>query len=246
MNNGISNVSFTARCPQIRKAEWVCHTVNTGLPHISTTKFNPLFIDFEMKNYSILRGYTMMGKEARQTFLKHCSPTTKKVLNIHDAIESLVQRLDDARECFRKNFTGDNSRVTGLLRQMKYARVGNCFETAGAAEIALKMNGVKNSYTANLSYNGKPLDHSVCVFNKDGSEFKGVVNNKTIIVDPWAGFADFANNAFVKYKNLFAKHLEIRGDGKFKIELPRQYNLSEKNIEKIKETYPQLVKESSK
>ena len=105
-------------------------------------------------------------------------------------------------------------------------------ETAGAAEIALKMNGVKNSYTANLSYNGNMLDHSVCVFNKDGSEFTGVVNNKTIIVDPWAGFADFANNAFVRYKNMFATHLGISGEGKFKIEIPKEFskmfNLKEK------------------
>ena len=84
------------------------------------------------------------------------------------------------------------------------------------------------------------------MFNKDGSEFTGVVNNKTIIVDPWAGFADFANNAFVRYKNMFATHLGISGEGKFKIEIPRQYNLSEKNMEKIKEAYPELLKESSK
>lgn len=246
MDNKVSNISFTARCPQIRKGEWVCHAVNTGLPHMSTTKFNPLFVVFEMRNFPMLRGYMAMSKEARQTFSKHCSPSTKKILVIHDAIESLIKRLDDARTRFRKNFTDDNSRVTGLLKQMKHTHLGNCSETAGAAEIALKMNGVKNSYTANLSYNGNKLDHSVCVFNKDGSEFTGVVNNKTIIVDPWAGFADFANNAFVRYKNMFATHLGISGEGKFKIEIPRQYNLSEKNMEKIKEAYPELLKEGSK
>ena len=246
MDNKVSNISFTARCPQIRKGEWVCHAVNTGLPHLSSTKFNPLFIDFEMNNYSLIKCFRTLGEEPRQLFLKHCSPESKKVITIHNAIESLLNRVNSARMKFRKDFYDDNDRANRLLKQMKSTRIANCSETAGASEIALKMNGVKNSYTAFVSYNGKSLDHSVCIFNKDGSEFTGVVNNKTIIVDPWAGFADFANNAFIRYKNLFAEHLDIKGKGKFGIEIPRQYNLSEKDIEALKQTYPQLVKEGSK
>lgn len=246
MDNKISNISFTARCPQIKKGEWVCHAVNTGLPHLSSTKFNPLFIYFEIQNYPLIKSFRTLGEESQKVFLKHCSPESKKVLSIHSAIESLLEKVKAARDNFRKDFFDDNDRANRLLKQMKCTRLANCSETAGASEIVMKLNGVKNSYTAAITYDGKPIDHAVCVFNKDGSEFTGVVNNKTIIVDPWAGFADFANNAFVRYKNLFAKKLDIKGDGNFKIVMPRQYNLSEKNIESLKQAYPQLVRKGSK
>ena len=44
--------------------------------------------------------------------------------------------------------------------------------------------------------NGEQLNHVVCIFNKDGSQFNGTVNNSTIIIDNWAGKTDFAKNMY--------------------------------------------------
>ena len=41
MQNMNDNISFSARNPQIRDAQWVCQTVNSNFGHISTTKIRP-------------------------------------------------------------------------------------------------------------------------------------------------------------------------------------------------------------
>lgn len=84
------------------------------------------------------------------------------------------------------------------------------------AQSILKLNGVENAYVAGLRVDDAPIDHCVCVFNKDGSVFDGTVNKNTIIIDPWfGGGADFAANMFVKYKNMAAKFFtSIHNDSK--------------------------------
>ena len=141
MENKINNVSFTARCPQIRKADWICHAVNTGLPHRSSSKMNPLIVKFKQRNFFILHSYNSLPKEAKPAYLIDCTRQEQKILAIQDAITRTSNKVDLARSIFMKNKSTDIKRANGVLQQLKFLNIGNCSETAYASEIALKMNG---------------------------------------------------------------------------------------------------------
>ena len=123
----------------------------------------------------------------------------------------------------------------------------NCYESANLSELALKINGVKNSYTANLYKGDANVDHVVCLFNRDGSPFNGEIkNNQTIIIDAWAGVCDFANKLFKEYEGYWAEFLKIpswhadAAKQKFELRDISDLSLKDKFLEFILERYPNL------
>lgn len=124
----------------------------------------------------------------------------------------------------------------------------NCYEAAKLSELALKINGVKNSYTANLYKGDANVDHVVCLFNRDGSPFNGEIkNNQTIIIDAWAGVCDFANKLFKEYEVYWAEFLKIpswhadAAKQKFELRDISDLSLKDKFLEFILERYPNLM-----
>lgn len=117
----------------------------------------------------------------------------------------------------------------------------NCHESSLLAELVLKMNNIKNSYTASV-YNGDAgIDHVVCIFNRDGSQYDGKVkNNQTIIVDPWAGICDFANNVFKEYEGFWSENFEIdkmyavQGNGKYNFRNVKSMKISDEELDMLK------------
>ena len=133
---------------------------------------------------------------------------------------------------------------TWVLDQLKVEKVGNCYENAKAAEIILKMNGVKHAKSASLVRGKIPrdTDHFVCVFNRDGSVFDGTVkNNQTIIVDPLFGKVDFANNMFKMYENTCQKSLKMPAEGKFGFDRVVDTKISDEGMETLKQKFKNLL-----
>lgn len=265
------SISFTSRCPQIRQAEWICHAVNTKLPHRSSSKLNPMVFKFMDRNSVFLDMYDKFDFTGKMVFLQNCTLQERKIIstdksianlnmkinslrqhnhNIHclfDSAEPIVKKVDVlGRKIFDTSFL-EEKKARVILKLLKVFKVGNCAETAKASEIVLKMNGMKNVYNASMIYENQFVDHRVCMFNIDGSEYSGIINNKTVIVDPWAGFADFANNAFIRYRNVFKEHLGLDRSvvlddkGKFNLYRVTKIDLSEKAIDSLKKSYPELV-----
>ncbi len=237
-NNYTDSYFFTGRCVQIKDAQWVCHTVHTTLPHISTTKFKPAFTKLYFKNFPEQKNttfpqtiyqlkllmdnvnlltkdeYSKLNPVEKLKFkLKRIlsSKESKKDLKILTKCKELILNMGKYRNQYENSKISQLKKTLTLLEQYK---IGNCQEDAILAELILKMNGMKNATYATLLNEStrKQIDHAVCIVNKDGSKFNGKITNKTIIIDPWAGKADFAKNMIPFYKNTMNEYFDINSN----------------------------------
>lgn len=229
--NNSNSVYFQGRCPAIRDSQWVIHTIQTKVPHFSSSKFQPLFVKFIQSKPKIIpnakeittneqiwmkitpemRGHVNMSKlstiEKIKTNIKKFlqSSQTKKDIAMIDYIYKKICSVDSARKVCYGLMGGRN--IYNILRMLEECHLGNCSENAKLAELILRMNGIENACTALLKSGNTTIDHLVCVFNKDGSRFRKKITNSTIIIDPWAQKADFAKNMMIYYKNMMSKSL---------------------------------------
>lgn len=237
-NNYTDSYFFTGRCVQIKDAQWVCHTVHTTLPHISTTKFKPAFTKLYFKNFPEQKNttfpqtiyqlkllmdnvnlltkdeYSKLNPVEKLKFkLKRIlsSKESKKDLKILTKCKELILNMGKYRNQYENSKISQLKKTLTLLEQYK---IGNCQEDAILAELILKMNGMKNATYATLLNEStrKQIDHAVCIVNKDGSKFNGKITNKTIIIDPWAWKADFAKNMIPFYKNTMNEYFDINSN----------------------------------
>jgi len=187
INNQNQTISYTGRCPQIKDAQWVCRTVRSAYPHIALTKTAPVIKRYRDKFPSI-----------------HVEDLQKKeisaILRISRRQKINIRKINAVRAERRKEKISDACRVNHIIEQFKNVKLGNCGEDAILSAAILKINGVENAYVAKLKTDKQNIDHTVCLFNKDGSPFDGKICKNTIIVDAWLDCADFAANIFTKYK----------------------------------------------
>ena len=246
MNSISNNINFTGRCPQVRDAQWVCHVVNTAYPHVSSTRFSAPMYRLKQENAELYNKFI-----DKNPF--HVSGPFNfrelKLVALFDWQKRLVDKLNRVRREWQYGCKSSYQLVNNVIGQLKFGKIGNCGEDALLSEAILKINGVKNSYTANLITDNSKIDHSVCVFNRDGSKFDGKVTKNTIIIDPWIGAADFAQNMFLKYKSLANKYF-FNIDDKSKLGLTniKSLNLSGKDtfllaLKHGKLVYPGVTRE---
>ena len=257
--------NFAARTAQIRDAQWVSHIINSELPHISTTKMVPIISNFMQKNAklfnlfkppknchqieALLLQLPKIAKNAEQA-------GNKEILKYLYSIKSFIKTITKAR-LHKEEYTllTDLNKAYGYLYQLKDLHTGNCGEDAIAAELILKLNGIKNATTSRLisvsatdERQRFPIDHLVCAFNPDGSKVEKI-NKKTIIIDPWIGKADYADNMSLHYQNQCQKYFNTRfsdtGNVKIKF-LPakEEINISEFERQEIAYLYPKLIYKS--
>ena len=232
-----NSVNFTGRCPQIKTAYKVCHIVNENFPHISSTKFSPMFEKIKWQNadsYGKFINYNPM-------FPLSCSNASeRKFFELLLCQTDLIRDMNRARERCSLAKTGLETALYNFS-QLKFNRLGNCMEDARASETIMRMNGFDNVYTANLKRGSQYIDHMVCVFNKDGSKFDGNWNKNTIILDAWSGICDFAGNMFKKYENMFKDYFYISDSGKFGFHNVKSLKLSDSDLNTLKQKYPELL-----
>ena len=252
-------LSFTSRVAPVRDAQWVCHAINTTFPHFSSTKFKPMFEHYVQKSISCYNTPASESIEGLNCFINNyikginvSIPEKIKNLLYHSKyknkikILSAIKRNIDEIGLLRKKNEEGKSQLEKTLDMVCLNRRANCQENAMLAEFVLKLNGIKNAQTCNLfKKQVLPLEpglHSVCVFNLDGSPFnEKIINNKTIIIDPWIGKADFANNMLNYYKNNCENLLVIDGKNEIKSFSFDRVFLSDADIEKYKTEFPQLI-----
>jgi hypothetical protein len=214
--------SFQARCPQICEAQRVCHIINSGYAHASTTRIKPAL-------------YNLMAKDNVSDAFKN---------KYYVWLRRFSEQMQEVRDTFQGSVKGimtSKLRPMKIFQQLKLYHMGNCNENAVAAEAILKLNGVPNACCATLKKGNASIDHMVCVFNRDGSKFDGKIkNNQTIIVDPWLGKADFANNMFKYYENNCKTLLNFKNDEKFAFGQIIESEISDFDKTMMKQFYPDL------
>ena len=230
MINQTSSVNFTGRCPAIRKGQWASHVVNSFLPHESVTRYQPLINHIE-----VVKKYEHPCEHNFQLY-------PKKVLDIINKRRILNDKIFEAREDFVSiPAYGSYRYATSAIEQLQATRLGNCHENAKAAESILRANGVNNPAVAHLYIGGHNVDHVVCVFNRDGSKVKTIENNNTIIVDPWVGIVDFANNAIAKYKTMLDKYVAKGQSGKATLQRITEHPMTQADIKQFKTRFPEFI-----
>ena len=215
--------SFQKRCPQIRDAQRVCHIINGSYAHVSDTRIRPALYNLMVKD-NVSDGFKSKYLVRFKMFIEHMK-------EVRDTFQGSV-----------KGLLPDKSRPMKIFQQLKLYHMGNCYENAIAAEAILKLNGVPNACCAVLKRGNTVIDHIVCVFNRDGSKFDGkIINNHTIIVDPWLGKTDFANKMFKFYDNDCQIRLNLKDrSGKFGLGDIRETNISDYDKTLMKEYMPEL------
>lgn len=265
-----SNLNFTSRCPQIRDAQWVSHIVNSTFPHFSATKHQEGIISYLDKNnlcfcrpknlnqaVEYLERSRQINKrrppktlyEKVEDFLSYIIlPKEKKIMfnkkkHLYDKIYSLAELR---RKCYQNEIYKNNSFPIKILKVVQNNKIGNCMEDAIISELVLKLNGVKNIARIHMYnlVNGKEkaIDHSVCLINPPDIPIKkGYFHPKSIIVDSWSGKCDFAENMLRFYKNTKSKFFKVKGIKETIYEPAQETGINNKDLERIKKEYPQLI-----
>lgn len=239
MNNTDYNINFTARNPQIRDAQWVSHTVNAYFPHLSSTRIRPK-IEMLIKNNSKLFDAYI---ETRNNPLKPFKPENskqKKLMKIFDWYHALIRKVNSSRDAWKTSFAQPYRLTDNILMQLKLDRLGNCGEDALVSQAIVKINGGK-AICAQLEFDNKEIDHSVCLVTKNKNSFNGKIDNDTIIIDSWFGIADYAKNVFRIYKNLFNDYFYINKQTNIKLKPDLSLDFTEREIEKLRSEYPELI-----
>lgn len=221
INKQIQQPSFSSRCPEIRDAQWVCQKVKS-FPHISSTKVTIPVTDLAYKHPDLYNKFTRFPYP--DLFKK---PEEHKIVRIFEWQKNLVKKMSHARDDWGVLRKGDFKTVGAILGQFKYNRLGNCGEDAFLSAAILRLNGIKNAYTASIKIDKYSQDHAVCAFNRSGKPYSGKIERDTIIIDPWIGVADFASNVFQKYKDSFSKYfVGLNQDSKIFFDNIRKFNIS--------------------
>lgn len=262
--------SFTSRCSQIKDAQWVSHIVNSTFPHFSTTKHQEGILSY-LKNNNLCStrpnnlGQVMVLLEQTPAINKRRSPKTmlekvedfvhylflskenKKKFKIKKHIYDKIYQLIELRKnCLKKENLKKDSPTMEMLSYLEKEKIGNCLEDAMLSEIVLKLNGVKNVSRIHMYnlVNGKEktIDHSVCLINPPNVPIeKGYFHPKSIIVDAWSGKCDFAENMLRDYRNTRGKFFRVKGNKKTIYEPAKEIPISNEDLEKIINKYPQLI-----
>ena len=264
--NNVSNrkISYTARCPQVRDANWVCNAFNSQFPNFSITKHKPIFEKEAKKLFAFEENGTPLDIEAIYDILYSCTLTKEdfKLLPLKNkimhrlaymflskerktnlrhlgAIKNAIIDFADKRES-SYNIAGGVNKPLGALYFLRKHKMGNCYESAMGAKIILRLNGISNSEVISLKNVKGQSVHTVCVFNTDGSKFKGFTN-KSIIIDPWIGKADFAQNIMQTYRNEYSNYFAFKAKGMPDIEFKKLSGIYKKRLQAIKKAYPELI-----
>lgn len=254
-----SSVNFSGRSKYIKDAQWVCHTINSYLPHTSTTRFIPEYknlirnstpISPTIKNpetmqqilteiQSLIKNYHLYAQD------KNLTQEQQNTLRLLEFTEKSITRAGTARKISNEKF--EDSEISSILYLLQNFQIGNCYENAKIAEFILLLNGVKNACVAKLKNEfGKPIDHVVCLFNKDGSFFDGNVNNNTIIIDNWAGKTDFAHNMITFYKTQLKEYFDIPINSKLEFFEFSKIRLSTDTLMQLKQKYQAFIHKNNK
>ena len=218
-----TKTNFTSRNKEIRIADKIMRNLKNEYPACSTSRV--LYMDVVKKQPQLVR----------------------KAYNINDKLFGVRAELS--------KYTGTEL-LHNTLKEVKSDKVANCMEMSRMAAAAFLENGYNDVRFGSLYAekfkkqiffitNQRAMDHRVLLINA-GKNAK-LENPKTyskhaIIVDTWAGFVDYASNAFTRYKAIFNKQLKRPNNERFFLKEQDNFvNTENLNITKLKFEHPELI-----
>ena len=201
---------------------------------------------FQARNKTI-RFADDIARHVNICYPRESSSLVDDFVNIR-CFRKLKERLNERTETMREDVSDafdetDNfiGKILSFIKPIRKHKIGNCGESTQLSAIIAKVNGITNCHIASLkTANGKNLDHSVLFVNDE----------KPYIIDTWLGFADYIQNAILRYKSEYRHHFDFKEDeDKLVFEkLNNDYteflnqDFKKTHINKIKRIYPQLLK----
>lgn len=178
-------ITFQGRQNIIKTADTIERKAHCVYPHISFSNLRKRYIN-----------------------AYHVSDFSFKTLPAY--FENIAIKLHKMRKALRSS----DEYYSQLVYCMQDKKVGNCFEEAMLAQLIGKINGQKNIYVGEIYMKKEnvdkdiKIDHTVAFItqkkiNKD--KMYSFRNKEAVIIDPWLGITDFADNYFTKLKNDFVK-----------------------------------------
>ena len=245
-----SPINFSARCPQVRDADWVCRVISDTLPHFSTTKQQIRIINYLKKHRSIIK-YEETPKTLVDVYkIIINTKLSPKYKDIERKLASICRTITElgTRRLVTEQVIGQKKLYDALFLTEVYG-FGNCIENAAIAVLILKMNNIQNACCASLHKGLKGmsmrdwsnLDHCVCVFNRNGEPFNEYITKNTIIVDPWVGKAGFAKDMERFYRNEFSHFFKLDPDEVFKYKRMDFVDIPSIAMDKLKGKYEQFI-----
>ena len=133
-----------------------------------------------------------------------------------------------------------------LTSAIKKYKVANCGDKARLANLLAVINGYETKIASLMMVDEKgfpqKIDHAFIIINdkSERSLFRYFTELKgAIIIDPWLGIADYANNVQTIFRNKYADILGITSNSK----LVANYNvgIKEHEAEELKEAFPEFI-----
>ena len=122
--------------------------------------------------------------------------------------------------------------------------LGNCFEESKFAELIAKINGQNNIYSGKI-YAGKGFAKHEVAFITDikinADKFYRFKNKEAIILDPWLGITDYAENYFTRITKNYGKILGIKSYSKPKLQPDLSGKISARKLAEYKKNHPELI-----
>ena len=228
-----SDINFTSRCKEIETARSACRKLSL----FSTTKKQPLISDLYCKNKSAIEFF-----ENYRFDDSYFERRGDKISNALTAYMEYSDKLGGIRKISDKKLGFQSAE--DLLNLVQGEHIGNCGEAAESVALILKMNGIGNTYITTLKNGETPINHELCIFNRNSSPFDGTIkNNQTIIVDAWAGIVDFANNALKSITAICNKYFYFNQNENVTINPKNiaKFRLNDEELNKLKKHFPELI-----
>lgn len=223
INNSTPN--FKARNPDIRFADHICRMVNAKVPTISPTKF-------------ISEGE--LQKNSKKFYFGHL---------LQKKLELIVREpgLQFSNKCNNINF------YKFFVPALKKAKLSNCGERARLAALICAVNGIETKITSLWTVTKKlalsqNLDHAVLMISPSSEDFNcGILSNMNdkIIIDPWFGITDYANNVNLEYRKYFERYKNIDKDfedlDNMHFAIFHKEEITNENTEELRKIFPEFI-----
>ena len=215
---GIFNVLSKNMARKIlRDADKACRIIAEEFPGVSSSRIQT----FERVN-------------TNQIFANYCNNKLLQNRAIRDDAWKLYNN-DDTLDFYRR-----------FVENMKKYKNINCADYTKLTQLMLKSNNIEAVNANIMTQRLRGLDHSVLLVNTPknglGIYYKNSDLKNIIVIDPWLGFADFANNAVVRYNSEFAKFLGLENKyEKLFFDTYANPEISSKTVEFIQKAFPKLI-----
>ena len=236
------SINFKSRNPAVIKADKICRMVNTEFPSVSSSSIIPRCTR------------TILDKARRFGERPPKIENGDRPDDRYNKMYYLFMRTDNSlRKLVREPFletVGTVSEHKVLTEAVKKHHFANCAELTRLANLICAVNGIKAQPIEMVACDSKdqvvsfidhvalavPLKENALDWNKM-SKLKDV-----IIIDPWLGIADFAQNAAMQYQNMFRKYLKLGFFNYVGIN-PKALvkTIPEKDYDALKKEFPNLI-----